>query len=49
MEIDMTTIVLKSSGGRQDPRYSLVCWVFFNITKNNIQTNGPGGDIGPKK
>jgi hypothetical protein len=46
MEIDVTTIMLKS-GGRQDPRYYLVCWVFSNVTKNNIQTNGPGGDIGP--
>ena len=44
----MTSIMLKSSG-RQDPRYSLACWLFFNVTKNNIQTNGPGGDIGPLK
>ena len=49
MEIDMTTILLKSNGS-QDPCYnSHVYWVCFNVIKKNIEIEGPGGDLGPKK
>ena len=42
-------ISLKSSGS-QDPCYNLDgCWVCFNVTKSNTETNGTGGDIGPLK
>jgi hypothetical protein len=47
--IDMTTILLKSSGSR-DSGYNLdVYLVCFKVIKQNIEIEGPGGDLGPKK
>jgi hypothetical protein len=47
--IDMTTMLLKSSGSR-DPGYNLdVYWICFNVIKKNIEIEGPSGDLDPKK